>query len=1290
MSHPLEEKVAAIGRTARLLLLFYGVSCMVAALLLTAFGLGLADYLLRVEDLGVRLICTAMLVACGVAGFWLLVRPAWPVGRSLLSVAHHIEARFPELRDRLSSTLQFLQQDQDDPAAGSAGLRRAVVAETTAFVERLPLAETLNVKRPLGIGAAAIGLCLLLLSLCAIDATGAGLAFHRLIVPWAAPAWPQQNQLEFIDPPQSLAAGDDFVVTVHDTVGELPADVVIHYEFNDKPGEIISETMQPLLSPEGPQMTARLNNVVRAFRFRATGGDDHSMPWQTLRVADPPRLDKIKINIVPPAYTGLPELAASNGHLQALEGSTIEISGQTDKPLKKLFAVVESGKKQTRYPVTFDKSSFKLTRNAAKPWTVAKSGVYWLEATSATGVTTGKQQRWQLRATADQPPAVSLDKPASTLFVTAGSMVPLSAKVTDDLALQNTTLQYRLQEEGSGTSSIELWRDKPAAETRAPVTAVKTRSIDYQWDLAKLTGLTPGVRLRFFVSAEDYRPQTGSSTERELAIITRAELEDRIAQRQGYLLSQLAGALEKQKETRTQTRALEIQMNDVGKLAAADVDQLQSAELNQRQVQRQLNLDDDSIENQAAALLEDLKNNRIDNPDSKRRMQTLLDVVKGLGAEQLPGINRQLTAAMKTARDSASKAAANDQTDTKPEEDQPPEDQPSDEGKPSDEEQPGDTAISKPAPKFPVNPATTKAVAAAGARQDETIDKLKTLVDSLAKWDNYRRIGREVNQIRRNQEKVAAETSRQREQVEGKTTSELTPQQRADLKKIAQQQLELARNFDKLQNRMDQMQQQLAGSDPLAAETIADALDAARRTGLSGQMRKSGRELQKNRVGQSADTQKQIDRKLQDVLDVLANRREHELDRRLRKLQEAASQLGEVQQKQRSLRKQMEAAAGNANQEEKQRELKRLAAEQKQLAETARRLARQLERLQAEDASHAMQQAAGSMESAAQQGEQGDSAQADKEQEKSELELENAAQQIQQKQKQTEKDLFDEQMTRLKQSIEGMVQRQQGVVAETQRLEELRDDNSALSRAQRAGVAALAIQQRGLAGEALDFAQQVAQAQAFELALRGAAREMTRAASQLDRGETGAATLQAEAVALARLQQLLQALNPPEDPEAQPQPQQPPGGQGGAGGEQNGSDDGISRIAELNLLKLLQEEINRRTTALEKTRNKAGELPPAQQQEQDDLAVEQGQLAELLLKLSAPTTSNPEDDPGSLPDPTEDGAVLDDIPLDEELQKLLDDDAGLDTPPAVPPGPEPEQPEPEQTGESTGDAPPEP
>jgi hypothetical protein len=73
-------------------------------------------------------------------------------------------------------------------------------------------------------------------------------------------------------------------------------------------------------------------------------------------------------------------------------------------------------------------------------------------------------------------------------------------------------------------------------------------------------------------------------------------------------------------------------------------------------------------------------------------------------------------------------------------------------------------------------------------------------------------------------------------------------------------------------------------------------------------------------------------------------------------------------------------------------------------------------------------------------------------------------------------------------------------------------------------------------------------------------------------------------------------------------------------------------LAELKLLRLMQEEINRRTAEIEAQRN-AGGITPETEQELLELAAEQGRLAELMLNLSRPSVENPEENPARLPEP---------------------------------------------------------
>ena len=106
--------------------------------------------------------------------------------------------------------------------------------------------------------------------------------------------------------------------------------------------------------------------------------------------------------------------------------------------------------------------------------------------------------------------------------------------------------------------------------------------------------------------------------------------------------------------------------------------------------------------------------------------------------------------------------------------------------------------------------------------------------------------------------------------------------------------------------------------------------------------------------------------------------------------------------------------------------------------------------------------------------------------------------------------------------------------------------------------------------------------------------------------------------------------------------------------------DAMRILAELKLVRLMQKEINRRTSELETQHANGDNWSDEQQREVSDLAVEQGQLADLVLELlrqaaeaQPPETKLPE---VQLPDarPPEKGNDLDD--LDKALDKELLDD----------------------------------
>lgn len=1184
MPHPLEHQIGAVRRRAGRLVWAFGASRLAttfAAILLSA---GLADYLVRYQDRGVRVILS--LAALAAAG-WAVYRFSQVLRGARfrdLDVALKIERRFPQLQDRLASTVQFLHEREDDPLAGSAALRRALIGQTAGEIDGLDLAQALEpapARRAVAV-AAAIGV--LALAVVALNPASSRTAMVRLFNPFSQAAWPQQHHLTVKNPLRRLAAGQAFEAVVVDAAGAaLPEEVWLQLRYRGE-GDTSSEVVEPMQFVNG-EMIARKENVSQPFAYRAVGGDDASMAWIELEVVEPPQIEELAVTLHYPDYTGWPA-ESGDRHIHALTGTRVEMRGRATKPLSSGSLEIVDGP-SIKAAVGADGYSFSLPAPGGEPFVVDKSGEYWIKLADRDGFAGGEQLRYEIRADEDLAPAVTLDEPAANIFVTPQAVVPLKISVKDDLAIKQIAFYYsRSDKSDVGEESFSLYAGPPKVERRAArqpagdLTGGESRALEHRWELAPLE-LKPGVQLIVYAAASDYRPLVGQSQPRRLTVITTNELAERLAERQNFVLGELARMLKLEREAREQVSGLEIQLRQLGELAKQDLDHLQGAELTQRQVDRGLVSPGEGVAAQIAGLLAELTNNKVDSPDVERHMRRLLDELGRLGEQELPVISRELTTALKS-----SQADAGDQQ------------------------------------------AAGRALAAAGRHQDEVIRSLEQMLGELSEWDNYRRFHREIGQLRHDQETINEQTAELGRQTLAKDFKDLTAQQQADLKKLAARQLELSRQFDKIEQRMQRIGAELDGRDPLAAGAIADALAEARQRAVGSQMREAGRQLGENQLGQAQNKQAQIAENLQEVLDILANRRQRELTRLVKKLRESERKLAELREAQQGLRKKWQEAEKLADEAQRKRELERLSRQQRELQQQAERLGRQLERLQAERASRSMARGGAKMGRAGQQGQQGAAQAAAEQAEAAQQDLDDAQQQLAEARRQAEQDLADEQLARLEDALKSIEQRQAQTLTETRRYDEIRESQGDLTRAQWISVGDLVRQQQSLETEIRELAEKLS-AKAFQFSLAGVAREMAAAAAQLGRRQLGVPAQDAMHHALTRLAQLMSALKPDADeqPAAQEEPEAP-GGENGSAGQPG---DALRMVAELKLIGLMQTEINERTKALEEARRKTGELTPEERQTYAELSEEQGKLADLTLDLVEPEQANPEDDPENLP-----------------------------------------------------------
>ncbi len=1194
MPHPLEQQIAGLRRKVRLLTWLHGLSWVAACTVAAVIGLALLDYLIHFHDRGIRVIASlAALTALVLATTHYLLRGALARFRDM-DLALRVEKRFPQLQDRLASTLQFLREPEDDPHAGSAALRRAVIAQTTSELEGLTLGQVVNPRPALRAGLLAAAIAAIAGALIALDPGSSRIALARLANPFGEVAWPQRSHLAFREPVTRAALGSPLELSVVDANGaRLPDEVTLHLRFQG--GD--EEKTEKMRFVDGA-MIYRRESVNRPFSYRAEGGDDRSMPWIDLEVVEPPAVESLAATITPPEYTHWP-VEKSQRHVRALKGSQVWFEGASTKPLKSAALCLETGE-EIPAAVSEDGYSFATRAEGDKVFTVLASTAYFFKLVDREDFE-GRGDRYEIRCETDLPPNVVIQHPNSDLFVTSIAEVPLQIQVDDDLAVRQVDLRYtRSDHSDQGDISQRLHppasEDVPAKPEAQPKGlsakgAAAPVSVEYVWRLEELK-LPAGAQVTFHITASDYLPQEGRSVLRRLTIISADELYDRLAERQTSILGELARVLEIQRQSRTQLQNVQIQQQDVGALKKADLDRLQAAELTQRQVNRALTSDTEGVPALVNQLLTDLRNNKVDSPDIERRMMGLLLGLGHIEQEHIPPITTGLTSAIKTVQ--------SDLNDNRQQ-----------------------------------HPASVgENLDLAAGHQDQAIAALEQMLGEMTQWDNYRRFFREITGLRREHEDISRQTAEMAAETLARDIKNLTPQQQADLKKIGRRQQELARRFDNVQQNMQQMAQQLGDQDPLAAGVLSDALHRARSQGISGKMRQAGQNTEQNQVGQAGQTQKQVNEDLREVLDILANRRESELSRLVEKLREAERELGDLRRREALLRSKIGEAEKNPDEKQRRRELERLRREQEQLQKEAERFARKLQRLQSQQAGQKVARAGQQMGQASKQAGDGQAGESGESAEQALADLEEAQQQLAQDRQKAETDLAVEQLAKIEDALQGLKGRQETVISETRRLAELRAANGNLTRGQRASLLDLARQESAIETETLELAKKLAAAEVFSLALRGGARDLKLAADLLARQETGQSAMTAEQNALRRFEQLLSTLASDQD---KPGGKKKPGGQAGQGGGQQGQQDGIPEIAQLKMLKLMQEEINMRTSDLQERYGKQTELTDIQQREFDNVSQQQGELADLMFNLSKPTKAAPEDDPEKLPDFSLDG-----------------------------------------------------
>ena len=1186
MADTLQDTIREVRRRAWIAKIFYScgwILSIATGLLLLIAGV---DFILRQDNRLSRITLTFIFVLAVVTFVARFLLPLVKQPLTDVILAQRIQQRFPALRHKIATAVEFLQ-DEKNAASGSGAMRRAVIREATDDLQDLPVREVVHYRHAwIAIVAGCISVATLWIVALVLP-LGSRIALERLMNPFGDTVWPQVNELVFQNTPSHVRRGGLFEAEIADRKNKLPEKVNIEYRF-DQNG-MIKTLVEPMNRVNGI-MVAQRQNVQRPFQFRAVGGDDRT-EWHALQTVIPPTLDAVEFEVHPPAYTGWP-VQKQTQNVWGLAGSEVTITGNASVRLASATLIAEGGS-----PIQLKLDSSRLGfASGEETWRLKKTGTASLRMIDEHGIEGGEEDRIAVRVIPESPPTVQIEKPAGYYRASSDAVLPLEIFAKDNLAIRDVKLHFQPVVEGTEKyKSILLLEQKPSrtnfdrASIEQQVAEGDQQLVKYNWDLAPYRWAA-GTEISFYATAHDYQPAEGrSAPEHTLQIVKKEELAQEMALRQQGLLAELARIVHREKESNEQTTQLEIVWEQTKNLTQTDVQSLRGIELTEREIRRAMSDPHDGLLAKTLTLEADLKYNRMDDRVMSEQLQRLRQTLSRVESNQLIPLQSALNTARKHAQnDLATSSQANRQENRTTE---------------------GALALKQ-----------------AGSYQKQAIESLQPLVDELLRFNQYRRMVGKLTVVTEQQKNIRETTEGLAPALSGLPLEEVGANERIALKQTAEQQDTLNREIEGLLTRMQQSANDLETKDRDAGERLAAAVKQGREQGLGQQMRAAQKHLEANQTGQAIAQQKQATKTLEEMLATLQGAEQKDLAQWIAKLRQAEAELARLATEQQSIQKEQATALSRSETEAKtinKKELQAIQEQRKTLEDKIRSLAERIEKLQAAAAAKSLNAAANKTQQAGKAAGQGDASGSEQQDQAAGQHIDDARKQLADARQQAEAAQLDSQLARLPEQLSELVENQKDLLQKTKLSAQTNQRKPKLTRLDKANILDLSREQLALVARIQPMKEGLALAEILQYVLVGTEAKMQSAAEKLGQFQTGQETQNLQQDVIGQLEMVLISLKKNTDEE---EAEKQGGGGGGAGQGGGPQEQGTERsLAEIRLLKLLQMDLNQRILSIQneiqKVTNQKGDVEPLIEQLQQ-LGPEQAKLALWTLGLLRESNQN--------------------------------------------------------------------
>ena len=837
VSSELLSRLSVVRTRVRRRLIAYGIFAVCgggAVAFLTAIAL---DWFLWLPP-ALRAIGAGLFFAgfFGAAYYWIIT--PLRARLDLDEIAGRLEQHFSPLRDRLSSSVNFLGGAE----GASPDMVREVIRGTEEMVRDLPLETALSIE-PVAFRGSIFGVSMvLLLFLFVVAPTWIQTGVRRYAAPWGRTEWPRSVLIVPITSDQAVPLGEsaNVAMRVERGLGHSLRGVV-HLRSPD--GSIQTLAMQ---RDAGGGFFATLDAVTEDIDYWFEAGDDSTERYSSrITVVHRPEVVEALAIIEPPPYAKNAPVRTEDltqGPAGATIGGFVTVAIRSSKPIS---APAQGGVGLQ----LSDDSMIPLTPAGDSPeqlsarLQVLQDTEFRVELRDEFGLRNHGPASFRIAASPDSPPSATILRPPAMVDITPRGIVQLEVRVDDDYGIAGLELRSR-QTNRSAVSVVPLLQQLRVQAAADGVTGLATHA----WSMEAMNS-PPGAMITYEVVVEDTFTsdstggQIGASSPQQIRIISETEFELRVREDVAALESRIRQAALEQEELRDRTDALARSVKPASQGTESGL--IGSFSSGQARLGRHVR----ELAARFDQLAERVAQNQAGDEAAGERMMETAESLRRTASESMGSAEALLSAAREQAESGGHR---------------------------------------------------TELEQAAGA-QTAAADELRSLLRTVSQWGTFQGLVSRTRDLLDRQTRLQRETSQIGQTTLGKSAGSLTDQEADRLNRAQRQQEQLAADVDQHLARMRELAEAARGKQPAAADAVDAAIRAARANQIDKRLRGAAEAIRDNRTAAANMEQRAAAEAMRSMVAALREREKRELEELRKRLHSAEEQVAWLIEHQQTL-----------------------------------------------------------------------------------------------------------------------------------------------------------------------------------------------------------------------------------------------------------------------------------------------------------------------------------------------------------------------------------------------------